>query len=474
MDESSHRLVHLDLKGAPPKISYMQKIFPLFKAWGATGLLIEYEDMFPYHGKLGVLASTTAYSPGEIKEILQLAKQNNLFVIPLIQTFGHLEFVLKHREFAGLRELLDYPMSLCPSKYDSLIVVQTMIDQVMAAHPDTKWLHIGCDEVYHMGLCEDCKRIMADEKLVVEQIFFSHVNSVASYVRQKYPGITPIIWDDMLRLSELPLLKESGLGELVEPMVWHYLTDFMLPPGLFDRLSKVFPNMWVASAFKGATGSSMIVTNIIYHIDNQLAWLKAVEYEKPKFKNIRGIAVTGWQRYDHYAILCELLPHSLPSLAICLQIIKKGSFTKDIHSEISNQLKFTSLLPLVPYNITEEISCEFPGSDVYIGSVKLVRLSAEADALLNSTGVFTWMNDYCIEKNFTNPNHLQPMVNEAIRLLGHIQQVKINLNQALTEIFYPNTVDEWLGVHVLPRFQKLTKIMESGQQQLENFRTKNS
>ena len=46
-----HRLVHFDLKGAPPSIDYMKKVVTLSKKLGATGVLIEYEDMFPWTGR---------------------------------------------------------------------------------------------------------------------------------------------------------------------------------------------------------------------------------------------------------------------------------------------------------------------------------------------------------------------------------------------------------------------------------------
>lgn len=39
----------------------LPQIFPLFRALGANGLLIEYEDMFPYEGPLRLLRAPHAY-----------------------------------------------------------------------------------------------------------------------------------------------------------------------------------------------------------------------------------------------------------------------------------------------------------------------------------------------------------------------------------------------------------------------------
>ena len=47
----AHRIVHFDLKGAPPTMDYMKKVVRLSKQLGATGVLIEYEDMFPWTGR---------------------------------------------------------------------------------------------------------------------------------------------------------------------------------------------------------------------------------------------------------------------------------------------------------------------------------------------------------------------------------------------------------------------------------------
>lgn len=67
------------------------QIFPIISSFGATGLLVEYEDMFPYHGKLAHLKAPHAYAREDILKLHELAAKSNLTVIPLVQTFGHFE-----------------------------------------------------------------------------------------------------------------------------------------------------------------------------------------------------------------------------------------------------------------------------------------------------------------------------------------------------------------------------------------------
>lgn len=463
-----HRLVHLDLKGAAPKIEYYQQLLPMLREFGATGLLIEYEDMFPYSGELEEIQHTYPYSKDNISVILQMAEENNLMIIPLVQTIGHFEFVLKHERFRSLCEVPDFPSALCPSNPDSLTAVTMMIDQVMALHPVVQSFHIGADEVYHLGVCERCKKKMLLENLTTIQLFFAHIRAVCLYIKQKYPHVTIIMWDDMLRFLEIPVLEESGLGTIVELMVWHYVPTFLLPSDIWERLSKVFRNIWIASAFKGATGACAYVTNVMYHLDNHLTWIDEIHRMKMKFENIRGIAITGWQRYDHYAILCELLPQGLPCLAVCLAVLNKGTFTTDIHSEISQKLKFQSLLPLNPLDGKDIPCCEFPGSDIYTATIELLRLETAYESFLHSEGRTAWMNEYNLKRNFTNPMHLQSLLAQAIKILKNLKQLHSRLRKSLKAIYLPDTVEEWCSVHLVSKIERLTEIVELGQNQDRN------
>ena len=150
------RIFHLDLKGAPPKIDYLIKILKLSSDLGVTGVLLEYEDMFPFGGILSKAAATNHYNVSDIKSILDTCEQLNLEVIPLVQTFGHMEFILKLSEFKHLRDAEDMPESICSCDEQAMPLLEEYINQVMAMHPNVQYLHIGCDEVFHMGECESC------------------------------------------------------------------------------------------------------------------------------------------------------------------------------------------------------------------------------------------------------------------------------------------------------------------------------
>ena len=147
------------LKGSPPKLAYLKEFLPFAKSAGATGVLIEYEDFFPYKNDLEAVANQNHYTPNELKQLFDLLKENKMSVIPLVQTYGHLEYVLKLKQFAYLREASEHFQVISPCLNDTYEkVVFRMIDQILDAHPtEIEYIHIGCDEVYHVNINEACK-----------------------------------------------------------------------------------------------------------------------------------------------------------------------------------------------------------------------------------------------------------------------------------------------------------------------------
>ncbi|XP_069808219.1 hexosaminidase D isoform X2 [Dendropsophus ebraccatus] len=461
-------LVHLDLKGAPPKVSYLAEVFPLFSALGATGLLIEYEDTFPYCEELLPLRANHAYSPQEIREILMLAQINRLEVIPLIQTFGHMEFVLKHKEFAHLREVPTYPNSLNPHKEESHQLLHVMIRQVMELHPGIRWLHIGSDEVYYLGEGEESKKHLAEHGQTVEDLFMCHLKKVAAHVVATYPGVRPIAWDDMLRAASAQTLTDSGLAQLVQPMIWDYIPNLDVDSrvALIEKYSQSgFQKIWLASAFKGATGASQQLTHIGHHLQNHRRWLQVLQRIPPDI--LQGLAITGWQRYDHFSVLCELLPVGIPSLAVCLQTWKNGSYSAQATAAVQD---FLGMSHVDTENYSSEASGSFPGSEVFIliTQITFFLKNPTQEFLEKNRFVSGWFSPFHRKRKIIHPIMVQQIEPEAVSLLSNWTLLLGDLHAALLKIFPAVTVEEWMEEHALPYYIQLQELVEDLNTALEN------
>lgn len=457
------RIVHLDLKGAPPVVSYYEEFFPLIRSLGATGLLIEYEDMFPYSRK--ELSALNAYSKSDIARILQLAADNELDIIPLIQTFGHMEFVLKLKQYKHLREVPKYPQVICPSKNSSLSLVKEMIDDVMALHRDIKYFHIGCDEVYNLGECYKCVQTMVKERWTKQQLFLNHVTTVARYIREKYPKVTVLTWDDEFRKVTLQELTESGIGALVEPVVWKYTPtiESFLPDLLWDKYATAFNCVWIATAFKGATGPDKYTIDIAYHLENHRSWMKLVAMYSDQMR-FKGAILTGWQRYDHFAVLCELLPIGIPSLAVNLAYISSNNIS--MHQPPDGVYTLLKCGPgLMKMKVGSK--CGFPGAGVYETAVRLLTLTDQIKRMEDGSNTKGWFTTYNIEMRFASPSHVEAATFELDRCKMELIYIEQDMTKYMSEVFDQATVKEWLATYIKPLHKTLQTMWDAKEKLLQ-------
>lgn len=120
--------------------------------------------------------------------MLRLLKNKNYFF----------QFVLKHKKYVQYREVPLFPSSICPSHPDTFELITDLIEQVIEFHVGLKYIHIGADEVWHMGLCDRCKgRIENGE--TKEDLFLKHIKNVVGFIKQNWSDVNVIMWDDMLR-----------------------------------------------------------------------------------------------------------------------------------------------------------------------------------------------------------------------------------------------------------------------------------
>ena len=263
--------VHLDLKGAPPRAPYLCALIPAFRRWGATGLVIEWEDMLPFDGELQVARRANHYTEAEVTEILAAAEAAGLHVIPLVQCFGHLEWLLKHAAFDGVCESIVDRQCLRPSADGAMPLVRELLRQVLRLHRGATHVHFGCDEVTDLGKHEVTHAAIA----AGEPTYLKHVAALLGHAREL--GVTALLWHDEIVKTSPETLRAAVGDDLLgcaNACVWEYANHEQLDPGIWERL-RAFPELWAATAYKGAANPDECWTPLAPRINNQLSWRAA-------------------------------------------------------------------------------------------------------------------------------------------------------------------------------------------------------
>lgn len=288
---------------------------------------------------------------------------------------------------------------------------------------------------------------------------------IAQFVRSEFVGVTPLMWDDMLRHWSPMDLADSGLGQLVEPVVWMYTENIarLLPHYVWYMYGRVFPHVWVASAFKGAYGETALVPDLRRHSENNLAWLRILRTTSGvKF---RGMVLTGWARYDHFAVLCELLPVSVPSLVLNLllllhphwpklQVIRLWMQALSCPSDLTPNESFAS----DPFQ-WQLGTCSFPGSNLFSAVGNYMALQARVSTLYTDVAErHGWLTMYNVRHNFSSPWRLLQTHVSVQQLLQELTTFRNSTAQILTQYFDHFVVDEWLEQKMDPLAEKMASL----------------
>jgi len=455
----ARRYIHLDLKGAPPRPSYLIQLFTFVAEWGASGLLIEWEDMVPFTGRLEVVRSPTCYSRDEVEAILAAAHSAGLDVIPLVQTFGHLEFVLKHQSFARYRERKDEVLCLCPLEEGSIELAKELIQQTRSMHPDATYIHIGCDEVFNLG---DCARCRAKAEAAGRQALF--LDFVEPLVKECAAlGVRALLWHDMLECTDADTLKQR-LAADADVVVWNYSTVTSVTSEEWMGLSSAFPRVWGASAFKGASEPDAVWPPMKHHMMNHMAWLDRCETTE-----MHAVILTGWSRFNHTAALCELLPAALPTLAVCLSVLCYGECSESLHRAALERLQLEHL-PLDPsghdfdswQHQLPTAASTFPGSAVFSAVARLHSCRTLLTKAEELHRVFCPPHTARL-----SPQSWQQVLNMATLVSERLGVLRPQIYEHMLPVLFEADVDEFVGAKLDPvsqkageLVQKMTKLLE--------------
>lgn len=190
------RAVHLDCRAQMLRFDRIKEIFHDLVRWGYNAVLLEYEDHFPYRGRLRPIVSADALTLRQVKELSRLARALGLQIVPLVQCLGHLTYVLRLRRFRRLTEGYPHtqPYAICPAEPKARALFREMVEQVLAAHDDCRYFHLGGDEVHLEPDCPRCRK--RHPRADTSTRLVEHYLDRADWVRGLGPE--PIVWGDLI------------------------------------------------------------------------------------------------------------------------------------------------------------------------------------------------------------------------------------------------------------------------------------
>jgi hexosaminidase len=281
---------HIDLRIQVMKMPALMELARHLHEEGINTIIMEWEGSYPYNNQ-SVISNELAYTRSEVKNFIDYCSQLGIDVIPLQQTFGHVEYILRHYRYAELREDPKDFSQVCPSELTKDSVLFTNLIKDMISLHQSPYVHIGGDETFLLGHCPKCQKKVAEEGL--SKLYFDYLKMICDVVVGL--GKKPVLWADIaLKYPEYIQLLPKGTV-FVD---WNYgwsLDRF----GDHKKLLASGYEVWGAAAIR-SDPDNFYLEKWKKHFDNISTFI-------PETRNMHyaGIVMTSWSTSGAYSTVFD-------------------------------------------------------------------------------------------------------------------------------------------------------------------------
>lgn len=281
---------HIDLRIQVMKMPALMELAHHLHEEGINTIIMEWEGSYPYSNE-SVISNDLAYSRSEVKGFIDYCAKLGIDVIPLQQTFGHVEYILRHYRYAGLREDPKDFSQVCPSELlkDKALFTDLIKDMISLHH--SQYVHIGGDETFLLGHCPKCQKKVAEEGL--SKLYFDYIKMICDIVVGL--GKKPVLWADIaLKYPEyIQLLpKETVFVD------WNYGWD-LDRFGDHKKLLASGYEVWGAAAIR-SDPDNFYLEKWKKHFDNISTFIPRI-----REMNYAGVVMTSWSTSGAYSTVFD-------------------------------------------------------------------------------------------------------------------------------------------------------------------------
>ncbi|MCX2479725.1 family 20 glycosylhydrolase [Pedobacter sp. MC2016-15] len=183
---------HLDLRiQAMPMPALMKLALQLSKN-GINTLVMEWEGTYPFKEE-PLIPNRFAYSRDEVISFIAYCNSLHIDVIPLQQSFGHVEYILRNLKYKDLREdQKDYSQVNPLKEAETKKLFTTLYKDLISTH-HSPYIHIGGDETYLLGHSEESKKKV--KAVGMGRLYGDYIRMLCETVVSL--GKKPVLWADI-------------------------------------------------------------------------------------------------------------------------------------------------------------------------------------------------------------------------------------------------------------------------------------
>ncbi|HXH47829.1 MAG TPA: beta-N-acetylhexosaminidase, partial [Terriglobia bacterium] len=119
-----------------------------------NGFVIKLNDHFEYKSA-PALVNPYALTPAELQELTDYGLKYHVQLIPFLDGPAHVAFILKHPEYAKLREFPDSNYELCTTNPESYKLLEGMYQDLLDANKGVNYFVLSTDEPYYVGMADN-------------------------------------------------------------------------------------------------------------------------------------------------------------------------------------------------------------------------------------------------------------------------------------------------------------------------------
>lgn len=281
---------HIDLRIQVMKMGALKAFALKLSKTGINTIIMEWEGTYPFT-KHPLIPNRYAYSREEIIGFINYCNFIGVDVIPLQQSFGHVEYILRNDRYKDLREDQKDFSQVCPLQTEQDKALFTDLYTDLASTHTSKYIHIGGDETYLLGHDERCRLKAAKEGK--SKLYIDYIKMLCNIVIKL--GKTPVLWADIaLKYPEAIKLLPKGTVFID----WNYGWE-MNRFGDHQKLMESGYEIWGSPALRSSP-DNYFLTQWEKHFKNIRDFVPAAAS-----MGYKGIVMTSWSTSGQYSPVFE-------------------------------------------------------------------------------------------------------------------------------------------------------------------------